>query len=96
MYELVQVVNSTNYPARGKVEYLTKLCSDDEYTVNPFSTWTANHRGVCLVTKISALLAAPSGPIEATPYTSSGTGYSQFAVIQWGSNSFRVTRITGE
>jgi hypothetical protein len=96
-YPLVQIVNSTNYAARGKVEYLSFFCSDDNYYVGPWSSWSASSRGLCLLTKISAVLVGtPSGDIQATPYTSSGTSYSQFAVIQWGANSFRVTRIADD
>ena len=45
------------------------------------------------MTKITAVLRTPGGDIEATPYTSSGTSYSSFAVINTGGNSFAVTRV---
>jgi hypothetical protein len=72
------------------------FCSNDDYTVTPNTCWMADSRGVCLVTEISAVVKTPNGNIQATPYTSSGTSYSQFAIIQTGPNSFEVTRrVTG-
>lgn len=56
-------------------------------------TWKASSRGVCLVTRITATVRTPSGNIQAEPYTSSGTSYSQFAIIQVGVNKFQVTRV---
>ncbi|WP_216651793.1 hypothetical protein [Paenibacillus sp. NEAU-GSW1] len=46
-----------------------------------------------MLTKITATVVTPSGNIEAEPYTSSGTSYSQFAIIQVGANRFQVTRV---
>ncbi|WP_299181090.1 hypothetical protein [uncultured Chryseobacterium sp.] len=92
-YPLVKITNSTNYIASGKVSYMSIFCSDDNYTVTPNTTWQAGSRGVCLLTEISATLQTPNGNIQATPYTSSGTSYSEFAIIQTGTNSFAVTRI---
>ena len=58
----------------------------------PNTAWQASSRGVCLVTEITATVKTPNGNIVATPYSSSGTSYSQFAIIQTGANSFEVTR----
>ncbi|HEX2957137.1 MAG TPA: hypothetical protein VHO70_09900 [Chitinispirillaceae bacterium] len=91
-YPLVEIINSTSYQASGTVGYMSGFCSKDEYTVTPNTTWKASSRGACLLTKISAVLNTPSGFIQATPYTSSGTSYSHFAIIQTGANSFEVTR----
>jgi hypothetical protein len=91
-YPLVEIANSTNYICTGTVHYASIFCSNDGYTVTPNTTWKASGRGVCLVTEISATVKTPSGNIVATPYTSSGTSYSQFAIIQTGPNSFEVTR----
>jgi hypothetical protein len=44
------------------------------------------------VTEISATVVTPKGNIQATSYSSSGTSYSQFAVIEVGDNKFEVTR----
>jgi hypothetical protein len=91
-YPLVNIVNSTNYNANGKVIYASAFCSDDSYSVTPVTSWTASSRGICLVTEISAVVQTPNGNIQAAPYTSSGTSYSQFAIIQTSSTTFEVTR----
>lgn len=92
-YPLVRITNSTNYLVTGKVSYMSIFCSDDEYSVAANSTWEASSRGVCLLQNISAVVVTPNGEVFATPYSSSGTSYSQFAVIQTGTDSFAVTRI---
>ena len=91
-YPYVTITGSTNYIANGTVSYASIFCSNDNYTVTPNTTWSASSRGVCLVTEISATVKTPNGDIVASPYTSSGTSYSQFAIIQTGPNSFEVTR----
>ena len=91
-YPLVNIHNSTNYIASGTVDYMSIFCSNDDYSVTPNTSWQATSRGVCLVTKISAVVKTPSGNIQATPYTSSGTSDSQYAVITVGDNKFEVTR----
>jgi hypothetical protein len=95
-YPNVQIHDSTNYVVRGTVHLATVFCSNDDYYATPGTTWTGPGRGVCLVTKIDALVTTPGGEIWATPYESSGTSYSQYAVIQTGPTSFEVTRrVTG-
>lgn len=91
-YPLVNITNSTQFIASGTVSYMSIFCSNDDYTVTPNTQWQANSRGVCLVTEISATVKTPNGDFVATPYTSSGTSYSQFAILQTGINSFEVTR----
>ena len=91
-YPDVTIVNSTQFTASGRVEYASIFCSDDNYIVSPNgATWT-NSRGVCLITRITATVRTPDGDIAAVPYTSSGTSYSQFAIIQTARNQFEVTR----
>ncbi|WP_219834643.1 hypothetical protein [Paenibacillus sp. R14(2021)] len=92
-YDPVQIFNSTSFNASGKVEYASIFCSDDSYSVQRDETWTASSRGVCLLTRITATVKTPSGNIEAIPYTSSGTSFSKFAIIQIGVNQFQVTRV---
>ena len=94
-YPLVSILDSTNYTATGTVSYLSLFCSNDDYTVGSLATWTAGGRGVCLVTEISAVVQTPNGNIQASPYTSSGTSYSQFVIIQTSPTSFEVTRRVG-
>jgi hypothetical protein len=90
-YPVVEIVDSTPYNISGTVSYASIFCSNDNYSATPNTTWSASSRGVCLVTNISAVVKTPNGDIVATPYTSSGTSYSQFAVIQTSSTSFEVT-----
>jgi len=96
-YPNVRVTNSTDYTCTGTVEYASFFCRNDDYTVEHDATWEGPPRGVCLVTKISAVVQTPNGNILATPYTSSGTSYSKFAIIVGErQNEFTVTRITTE
>ena len=93
-YPLVHISNSTPYAAAGKVEYASAFCSNDDYTANANGgQWTASSRGVCLVTKVSAKLNVNGNWVDASPYTSSGTSYSQFTIYQSG-DKFGVTRVT--
>ena len=91
-YPLVKITDSTQFNVSGKVTYASIFCSDDNYSATPYTTWSASSRGICLVTEISATVKTPDGDIVATPYSSSGTSYSQFAVIQTGPGKFEVTR----
>jgi hypothetical protein len=96
LYPKVNIVNSTDHPVSGTVKYLSP-CNDDNYTIpaGPGRSWTGPYRGVCLVTDISGEISG-YGPnyIHATPYSSSGTSYSEFAVIQTQRDppEFQVTR----
>ena len=93
-YPNVSIVNSTGYNISGTVDYKSVFCSNDNYNAGNGQTWNASSRGVCLVTKISSDVSTPDGNVSATPYTSSGTAYSNFAVIQTNTNplAFEVTR----
>ena len=91
-YPVVNISNSTNFNVSGTVSYASIFCSNDSYSVTPLTSWQASSRGVCLLTEVSAIVRTPNGDIVATPYTSSGTSYSQFAIIQTGPTSFEVTR----
>lgn len=91
-YPLVNIVNSTSLDVKGEVDYMSNFCSDDSFTISPNASWTAESRGVCLVTKVSATVQTPSGKVDAIPYTSSGTSYSMFVIIQTGPLNFEVTR----
>jgi hypothetical protein len=96
LYPNVHIVNSTSYAATGTVVYA--VCSDDDYSIDagPGTSWTGPSRGGCLITKITAQLAVNGNFITATPYTSSGTSYSQFAILQTNNSplEFEVTRRT--
>ena len=92
-YPKVHIVNSTNFSVKGKVKYASAFCSDDNYEIAPGGSWTAGSRGVCLLTEVSATVHTPGQDAKATPYESSGTSYSQFAVLQTAPGKFTMTRI---
>ena len=92
-YPLASVTDSTPYPISGEVKYASAFCSDDDYTANPGTKWFASSRGVCLITRVTATVQTPNGDKTAASYSSSGTSYSNFAVIDQGGNNFQVTRI---
>lgn len=94
-YKKVSILNTTQYTGTGEVKYLSFFCSSDHYKVLSLKTWKAKNRGVCLVTKITADVWTPGGEIAATPYTSTGTSYHRFAIIQTGKNSYAVVRWVG-
>lgn len=92
-YPLVEIHNSTEFKAEGEVLYCSDFCRDDHFEVDSMRTWQAKSRGLCLVQRIMAKIHTKNGTIEALPYTSSGTSYSQFAIVQTGENRYAVTRI---
>ena len=92
-YDLIRISNSTNYSATGTVHLASAFCSNDRYSADANTTWTQSRRGVCLLDKISAILVTPEGTVEAAPYVSSGTSYSQFAILQTAPGQFQVTRL---
>ena len=80
-YPYVHVANTSPYPVVVTVEYASLFCSDDTNINIPANgQWTASSRGVCLVTGIKSNMQLPTGQINCTPYSSSGTSYSQFFV----------------
>lgn len=93
-YPLVKITNSTPFEAVGEVCYLSAFCSNDDYQVKSFHDWTADSRGVCLVNRITATLKTPDGDIQAIPYESTGTSYSEFAIIKayGGKDTYKVCR----
>jgi hypothetical protein len=98
-YPKVEVKSSIPYFASGKVSYKSVFCGDDNYFTTMAEPYKADSRGVCLVTKITATVDTPDGKVTAEPYTSSGTSYSQFSVVDNGKDSsgkskFKVTRLT--
>jgi len=95
-YPDVNVTNSTPYPVTGGVTYESIFCSNDTFNLNPGpgTTWS-NGRGVCLITSVYAVVTYNGQGVQAAPYSSSGTSYSQFAVVQTGDGAFAVTRLTG-
>ena len=76
-YPLVHIENRTNESVIGKVSYI--FCNPDFYAVQPLKDWTAESRGACLLTQISA---KNNTTPEKTAYTSTGTSFSQFLVLK--------------
>lgn len=95
-YPLVTIINSTSYQAKGHVTY--PGCHDNDWTALPWDTWKATSRGLCLVSKITALVNLDGSWIDAKPYTSwPGTSYSRYVLVQTSPKSFELTRrVTGE
>ncbi len=93
-YPKVNIKNSTPFSVQGKVSYNSGLCKDDNYGMGPWKEWTANSRGACLVKQITASISTPQGAKAAKAYTSSGTSYSQFVIVQTKENplEFQVIR----
>lgn len=85
--------NATKYPAQFSVSY--GACSPNrDVEVWPGRTATVG-AGWCLVTEISAKIytkGQSAAPATAKPYTSSGTGYRTFKLIQNYNGSFEVIR----
>lgn len=93
-YPDVKVTNATEHNLVGGVTYESIFCSNDTFSIGigPGTSWSTS-RGICLITSVYAVIDFRGTPIQATPYSSSGTSYSQFAVVQTGEKSFEVTRL---
>ncbi|WP_395058843.1 hypothetical protein [Flavobacterium sp.] len=89
-YPDVNIQNSCGFTAAGTISYAA--CSSDNYNLGNGSGQSFS-RGVCLVTEITATVSLPTGNVNATPYSSSGTSYSQYAVIQSKPGEYAVTRV---
>jgi hypothetical protein len=87
-YDAVGIVNSSDQSVSGFVTYAA--CKSDQYTIGPRQNWIGPYRGGCLLTSVSAYVGENHEP--AISYNSSGTGYSQFAVIKLNNGSYQVTR----
>lgn len=91
-YPPVRVTNTTQYVVSGTVNFIA--CSHWDYGPLSPITYVEHKRGVCLLTKVSAKVETKEhGTVDATSYTSSGTSYSQFAVMQMSETEFVVTRV---
>jgi hypothetical protein len=81
VYSKVAFKNDTPYDANfARVEYCA--CADDE---NDFiasgGTWTADYRGLCLVTEIHSTLIIDGREAQCAGYFSTGTGISEFFLM---------------
>jgi hypothetical protein len=92
-YSDAHVENSTKYAATGQVVY--SVCSDDSFNISAGDSWS-HSRGICLIKKVTAQLSVNGQFVSATPYTSSGTSYSQFIIFEKSDGTFAVTRDTSD
>lgn len=84
-YPPVHIVNSTGSGVNTSVTYAA--CNgEDAILANADSYTSPVGRGLCLITGITAQVLEDGGAkvVEAVPYVSSGTSYSQFAIIKDG------------
>ena len=88
-YPDFHIINSTPYAASGSVKYAA--CSTDSWTTKdlPAGGAWSHSRGVCLITSVNATVNG----IDADSYSSSGTSYSQFAIIVKAGGGYAVTRV---
>jgi hypothetical protein len=85
-YPDVKLTNSTPYKASGHISFAA--CSGNDFNNLAPNDSQSFSRGACLLTKITATVNGQ----DATPYESSGTSYSQYAIIVQGTG-FAVTRV---
>lgn len=86
-FKQVHLYNSTDLYMSSTVNYLA--CRPDNAMMDPFSQWEAtSRRGYCLVNYIETQGSRDGQhyDVEVAPYQSSGTKYSQFALILDGGN----------
>ena len=91
-YSSVEVVNSTNYTISGEISYMSVFCSDNDFTVQPHSTWTSEKR-IWTITEIQAFVVTPAGVFLAKPFISIGTTHHLFEVTHTADCNFRVVKM---
>lgn len=67
-------------------------CSSGNFVIRP-NEHISEYRGWCLLTKITATMYQGDQVVYACSYTSSGTGYSQFDIVEEGPNRFCVLHV---
>lgn len=90
-YPKACVVNTTRYRVHGEIKYAA--CSTDNFNLRA-GAQESFARGLCLLTRINAVVQLEDRDVQAKPYTSTGTSYSQLAVIEVAPGVFEVTRRT--
>lgn len=55
-----------------------------------YSEYIIEPRGWCLLTEVAATMYQGDKAVDACSYISSGTGYSQFEIVEGGSKRFCV------
>lgn len=67
-------------------------CSSGNFVIK-FGDYILEPRGWCLLTEVAATMYQGDKAVDACSYTSSGTGYSQFEIVEEGSKGFCVKRV---
>lgn len=90
-YLPVNIHNSTDYPCKGTVTYHTdkKLCTDEDYSIEPHGDWEGTSRGVCLIRVITGTLSINDVSVDLIPYDGVGTR-SNFVVTETGASRYAI------
>lgn len=78
------------WKANGRVSYAA--CRTGNFEIYFGETFN-EFRGGCLLTDIEAVMFKDDRSVRARPYSSSGTAYSQFEIVQEGPEDFCIRRI---
>lgn len=92
-YPDVRVINLVrDWKASGQVVY--SACKTGSYDDLEFGEYFTEWRGGCLIRQVNAKLYNGNLSVHAATYWSSGTSYSQFEIVRWGTgDSFCVRRV---
>lgn len=85
-----------NWTVSGTTSYA--LCRSGRFDDLKYGEYFLEYRGACLLTQISAVMHNLEGnkAVRASSYTSTGTGYSQFEIVEGGPTGFCVRRLGTE
>lgn len=90
-YPDVRVENKV-YGWTASVRTSYAWCSSGNFKIN-FGEYFLEYRGWCLLTEVAATMYQGNKAVDACSYTSSGTGYSQFEIVEGGPTGFCVRRV---
>lgn len=91
-YSPAAIHNSTKHRCDGRIHYNNG--DQEQFTAIAWDSWTSQgERGLSLINRIEAKVILDDGiSVDADAYTSSGSGYSEFAMIK-KKGDFIITRI---
>lgn len=89
-YPRVVVHNRTKYIINVEVGYA--LCNSDSYDGLVPDGKTNFARGACLVNRVNATILTPTDIIRAKSYSSTGTAFSTYKVVEERPGVFEVSR----
>lgn len=78
------------WKANGRATYAA--CRTGDFELYFGETFT-EFRGGCLLTDVEATLFKGDRSIRARPYSSSGTAFSQFEIVDEGNDNFCIRRV---